>query len=130
MRYHQVQIRRRRTQLGLVAAILFIGSVWFANWLLTRYGIIHIAGLAMPAGVLSVGVAFTLRDYVHRFLGRLAVVVCILAGCLLAYLIEANAQIPGGLVSIAVASALAFLFSELADLFVYTPIEERNFVAA
>jgi uncharacterized PurR-regulated membrane protein YhhQ (DUF165 family) len=56
--------------------------------------------------------------------------VCIGAGCLLAYFIEANAQIPGGHVSIAVASAIAFLFSETADMAVYTPLEEESFVAA
>jgi queuosine precursor transporter len=118
-------------RVGLVAAVLFIGTVWFANWLLTRYGVVHIGfGLSAPAGVFAVGLAFTLRDIVHRTLGRAVVVGCILAGCLLAYLIEATTSIPGGHMTIAAASALAFLFSEMADLFVYTPLEERSFVAA
>lgn len=118
-------------RIGIIAAVLFVGTVWFANWLLTRYGVVPIGfGLHAPAGVFAVGLAFTLRDVVHRTLGRVVVFGCILAGCLFAYLIEANAQIPGGHVSIAVASAIAFLVSETADLLVYTPIEKRSFLGA
>jgi uncharacterized PurR-regulated membrane protein YhhQ (DUF165 family) len=117
-------------RLGLISAILFVGTVWFANWLLTRYGVVHIGGLAMPAGVFAVGAAFTLRDLVDRTLGRAVVVVCIVAGCLLAYFIEASVQIPGGMVTIAVASAASFLLSEFCDLAVYAPLEERSFPGA
>lgn len=117
--------------IGIVAAALFVGTVWFANWLLTRYGVVDIGfGLTAPAGVFAVGLAFTLRDVVHRTLGRAAVVLCILTGCLLAYRIEATAQIPGGHLTIAAASAIAFLFSELVDLVVYTPLERRGFLPA
>lgn len=119
------------TKIGVAAALLFVGTVWLANWLVVRYGIVPVGyGLSAPAGVFAVGLAFTLRDVVHRTLGRGAVVICIGAGCLLAWLIEANAQIPGGVVSIAFASAVAFLFSETADLLVYTPLEERSFTGA
>jgi uncharacterized PurR-regulated membrane protein YhhQ (DUF165 family) len=122
---------QRMSRLGIAAAILFVATVWFANWLLARYGIVNIGfGLAAPAGVFAVGVAFTLRDIVHRTLGRVAVFACILVGCLLAYLIEAGGTIPGGVVPIAVASAAAFLLSETADLAVYTPIESRSFLGA
>lgn len=117
--------------LGIISAALFVATVWLANWLLSRYGIVNIGfGLQAPAGVFAVGVAFTLRDIVHRTLGRAAVFACILAGCVLAYLIEAGGTIPGGLVPIAVASAAAFLFSETSDLAVYTPIEHRSFLGA
>jgi len=118
-------------RLGIVAAVLFVGTVWFANWLLTRYGVVNIGfGLTAPAGVFAVGLAFTLRDIVHRTLGRAVVVACIVAGCLLAYFIEASVTIPGGHVTIALASAAAFLFSEGADLAVYSPLEERSFIGA
>ncbi len=118
-------------RVGVAAAILFVATVWFANWLLARYGVVYIGfGLYAPAGVFAVGIAFTLRDIVHRLLGRAAVVACIVAGCVLAYLIEANATIPGGHVSIAVASAVAFLFSETVDMGVYTPLERRSFLGA
>jgi hypothetical protein len=118
-------------RVGWVAAVLFVATVWFANWLLTRYGVVPIGfGLEAPAGVFAVGLAFTLRDIVHRTLGRAAVVACILAGCALAYLVEANVRIPGGHVSIAVASAIAFLLSETADMAVYSPLERSSFVGA
>lgn len=118
-------------RIGIVAATLFVGTVWFANWLLAKYGIVPVGfGLHAPAGVFAVGLAFTLRDIVHRTLGRAAVFGCIIAGCILAYAIEANAHIPGGHVSIAIASVLAFLFSETADLLVYTPIEHHSFLGA
>jgi hypothetical protein len=118
-------------RIGVAAAILFVATVWLANWLLSTYGVVSIGfGLEAPAGVFAVGLAFTLRDIVHRTLGRNVVFLCILVGCALAYLVEANAQIPGGYVTIAAASAAAFLFSELADLTVYTPLEQRSFLGA
>ena len=119
----------RRT--GIIAAVLFVGTVWLSNWLLSRYGVVPIGfGLAAPAGVFAVGVAFTLRDIVHRTLGRAAVVGCILGGCLLAYCIEASITIPGGHMAIAAASALAFLFSETADLLCFEPLAKRSFTGA
>jgi hypothetical protein len=116
---------------GTIALLLFVGTVWLANWLLARYGIVDIGfGLQAPAGVFAVGIALTLRDIVHRTLGRTAVFAGIVAGCVLAYLIEASVTIPGGLVPIALASAAAFLFSETVDLAVYTPLEQRTFLGA
>lgn len=120
-----------RQRAGVVAAVLFVATVWLANWLLSRYGVVSIGfGLYAPAGVFAVGIALTLRDIVHRTLGRVAVFVCIAAGCVLAYFIEAGGTIPGGLAPVAVASAAAFLFSETADLAVYTPLEHRSFLGA
>jgi hypothetical protein len=118
-------------RLGVIAAILFVGTVWLSNWLLSHYGVVPVGfGLEAPAGVFAVGLAFTLRDFVHRTLGRLVVFGCIGAGCVLAFLIEANASIPGGHVSVALASAAAFLFSETADLAVYEPLERSSFLGA
>ena len=64
--------------LGIISAVLFIATVWLANWLLSRYGVVSIGfGLYAPAGVFAVGAALTLRDLVDRTLGRAAVVGCI-----------------------------------------------------
>jgi uncharacterized PurR-regulated membrane protein YhhQ (DUF165 family) len=121
----------KRKTIGISAAVLFVATVWLANWLLARYGIVDIGfGLQAPAGVFAVGIAFTLRDIVHRSLGRTAVFACIAAGCALAYLIEAGGTIPGGLVPIAAASAIAFLLSETADLAVYEPLADRTFLGS
>jgi queuosine precursor transporter len=117
--------------LGLIAAALFVGTVWAANFALARWGTVAVGfGLEAPAGVYFAGLAFTLRDVVHRMLGRTIVLACIGAGSALAWLVEANETIPGGLVPIAVASAIAFGISELADLAVYEPVRRRGWLPA
>lgn len=108
--------------IGLVAAVGFVASVWLANYAVAHWGVVPVGfGLEAPAGVYLVGIAFTLRDITHRYMGRTVVIGCILAGAGLAWLIEANADL-GGPVTLAVASAIAFLLSELADLAVFERI--------
>jgi uncharacterized PurR-regulated membrane protein YhhQ (DUF165 family) len=107
---------------GLIALILFIATVWVANWLVSHYGIVDVGfGLKAPAAVFSVGVAFTLRDFVHRSLGRWWVVAGIVIGAGLSFLIAPT---------FALASGVAFLVSEAADLTVYTPLERRSWLGA
>lgn len=109
-------------KLGVTSAVAFVMTVWAANWAITRYGFVSVGfGLSAPAGVFFAGLAFTLRDIVHRSLGRYAVTVAILVGCGFSYLISP---------SFAAASAVAFLLSESADLFVYTPLERKSLVGA
>jgi uncharacterized PurR-regulated membrane protein YhhQ (DUF165 family) len=96
------EVRRRGRTAG------FIGTILLANWLVTHVGLIDIGfGLVAPAGVLVVGVAFTLRDIVHRAFGPVAVIVAIVVGAVLSVVISP---------AFALASGAAFLFSELADL--------------
>lgn len=119
----------RRKTLALLFALAFVATVWAANWALTKYGTVPVGfGLHAPAGVYFAGLAFILRDYTQKFGGRFLVITAIVAGSLLAYLIEASITIPGGVMPIAAASAIAFLFSELADFAVYTPLAERSFL--
>lgn len=116
--------------IGLIAAALFVATVWMANYAVKKWGVVSVGfGLEAPAGVYFVGLAFTLRDVVHRLLGRLVVIGCILVGATLAYFIEANVQL-GGHVSLAVASAIAFLASEFADLTVYERIRKDGWMPA
>jgi len=124
-------LRLRDNTVGLVAAALFVGTVWAANYAVTHWGFTSVGfGLTAPAGVWFAGLAFTLRDVVHRSLGRSAVIVAILVGAALSIAIEANSTIPGGYVSVAVASAIAFLISEMSDLAVYEPLAERGWLKA
>lgn len=117
-------------RLGLLAAAAFIATVWAANYALAKWGFVPVGfGLEAPAGVYFAGLAFTLRDIVHHSLGRVAVLACIVAGAGLSWLLEANANL-GGPVSIAVASAIAFGLSELADLSVYEPLRSRGWLPA
>lgn len=114
---------------GLIAAALFVGTVVAANWALQRFGTVPVGfGLVAPAGVYFAGLAFTLRDIVHRTLGRLAVIAAITVGAAVSYYISDAVTIPGGHLSIALASGIAFLVSELADLAVYEPLSRKTFV--
>jgi uncharacterized PurR-regulated membrane protein YhhQ (DUF165 family) len=109
---------------------MFVATVWAANWAITKWGTTPVGfGLTAPAGVWFAGLAFTLRDVTHRTLGRTAVVWAIAAGCLLAYLVD-DKVMAGGHVSIALASAIAFAFSEMSDMAVYEPIRRKGWLPA
>ncbi|MCL4068944.1 VUT family protein [Pseudomonas sp. GX19020] len=79
-------------------------------------------GLTAPSGVLMVGLGLVLRDLVQRRLGLWWSVGAILLGAALSVGFSAP--------SLVVASASAFLFSELADLLVFTPLQKRGLVLA
>jgi uncharacterized PurR-regulated membrane protein YhhQ (DUF165 family) len=75
-----------------------------------------------PSGVLMAGIALVLRDLVQRRLGVAASSLAILAGAALSALLAPPALV--------IASAVAFLLSEFADLAVYTPLARRGLVLA
>jgi hypothetical protein len=109
----------------------FVATVVAANWALNRWGIVPIGfGLEAPAGVYFAGLAFGLRDGLFELGGRLWVGAAILVGATVSLIISDAAHIPGGVTSIAVASAAAFGLSELADAVVYEPLRDRNWPAA
>ena len=117
---------------GLAALAAFILTIPLANWMIGHLGttcvpsgpcLIPVApGLMAPSGVLMAGLALVLRDLVQRRLGITASIGAILVGAALSALLA-----PPMLV---IASTAAFLLSELADLFVYTPLQRRRFVLA
>ena len=123
--------QRLRTE-GFVFLAAYIACIPVANWLIQHIGticppdgpcLIPVApGLMAPSGVLMAGLALVLRDLVQRRLGVTYGLAAIGAGTLLS-----AALAPAPLV---VASAVAFLLSELADFAVYTPLQRRHFVAA
>ena len=115
-----------RRSVGLFALVCFIATIFLANWAVDRWGVVPVGfGLEAPAGVWFVGAAFLFRDLVDRLLGKAAVVLAIVAGAALSWWIGDAASIPGGYVSIAVASGIAFLASETLDLGVFTALERR-----
>ena len=79
-------------------------------------------GIMAPSGVLVVGLAFVLRDLVQRRLGVMVAILGILAGSILSAIFS-----PKHLV---VASTVAFLVSETADLLVYTPLQKKRLMLA
>lgn len=108
----------RRSYLGFGAAMLYVSTIFLANWAITKWGIVSVGfGLVAPAGVYFAGLAFTLRDVVHEVLGRTSVVAAILLGAVVSWEVAP---------AFAVASGTAFLVSELADMAVYTPLRERH----
>jgi uncharacterized PurR-regulated membrane protein YhhQ (DUF165 family) len=119
----------RLTAVALFVA--FVATVYAANWALARYGVVPIGfGLMATGGVYFAGLAFGVRDALHEAAGRRWVLAAIATGATLSYVIEDAVRIPGGHAAIAVASAVAFGLSELADLAVYEPLRRRNWTAA
>ena len=125
-----MQARRRRE--GLLFLVLFGLTIPVANYLVEHVGTVCVPrgpclipvlpGLQAPSGVLMIGIALVLRDLVQRRLGVAVAALAILAGAALSALL-----VPPSLV---IASAVAFLLSEFADLGVYTPLARRRLMLA
>lgn len=123
---------------ALAYFLAFIACIPAANWMIGHVGTVCVQNgpclvpvapwgpgghpLMAPSGVLMIGLALVLRDLVQRRLGRLVAVMAIVAGAALS-----GAVAPPQLI---VASAAAFLLSELADFAVYTPLQSRGLVLA
>ncbi len=123
------QQRRRE---GVIFLVLFALTIPAANWLIGHVGATCIAngpcvvpvapGLMAPSGVMMVGVALVLRDLVQRRLGAIMSALAILCGTALSAMLAPP--------SLVLASGVAFLLSEFADLAVYTPLSRRRLVVA
>ena len=96
----------------------YLLSIVLANVLVVTVGVIPVGfGLVAPAGVLAAGLSLSLRDGVQERWGREWTVIAIAVGALLSASLSA---------SLAWASFVAFIVSELADFAVYTPLRERG----
>jgi uncharacterized PurR-regulated membrane protein YhhQ (DUF165 family) len=103
--------------------ILFAATVLLANWLTTHYGLVSVGfGLVATAGTYAAGLAFGLRDWCQETTGRRGAILAVIIGAAL------SAVVADG--RIALASATAFLISELVDFGIYTPLRSRNLTAA
>jgi len=106
----------------MIAAVLYVLAIIAANWAISIFGFVPVGfGLLAPAGVYFAGVGFTLRDIVQDQLGRKWVIGVILLGAGVSAIISPR---------FALASAVAFLVSELCDFAVYTPLRERGWLRA
>jgi len=121
----------------MLIAAAFLLTIPAANWMIGNvgtcipngpclipvlFGTYYWPAIMAPSGVLMIGAALVLRDAVHSTLGWRWALGLILAGAALSATFA-----PGPLV---VASGVAFLLSELADLAVYAPLRKRNLYAA
>ena len=110
----------------------YLTCIPLANWLISNLGTTCVPdgpclvpvgfGLLAPSGVLVIGLALVLRDFVQRDLGRDWTITAILAGAALSAIVAPPALV--------LASTASFLLSELADMGVYTPLRERRLALA
>jgi len=117
---------------GYIFLALFALSIPAANWMIGNFGtfcvpdgpcLIPVApGITAPSAVLMVGAALVLRDLVQRSLGFKWALGAVLVGAALSGLVATQALV--------IASATAFLLSELADLLVYTPLQKKGLTRA
>jgi uncharacterized PurR-regulated membrane protein YhhQ (DUF165 family) len=122
----------RKTLEGLFFFIAFTLTIPAANWMIGNVGTVCVPngpclipvapGLMAPSGVLLIGVALVLRDLVQRRLGVAYSAAAVLIGAALSTWVAPPA--------LALASGVAFLLSEFADMAVYTPLARRRLLAA
>src|SRR4051794_36399515 len=124
-----------------LTAAVFLGCILAANYattpgVLTDDGMVPVGfGLTATAGTYLAGVTFVVRDtlqdtfgvretvtFREKVLRTLPVVGLIVAGAALSFRVAAP--------NIALASGVAFLASETADLLVYSPLRSRGYVKA
>ncbi|MFL5288898.1 MAG: VUT family protein [Rhodopila sp.] len=112
--------------------VVYLACVPLANWMIGHIGTVCVPqgpclvpvgfGLIAPSGVLVIGAALVLRDTVQRISGVAWALGAVAIGTTLSWWVT-DARI-------AVASAAAFLISELADCAVYSPLQRRGLVLA
>jgi queuosine precursor transporter len=127
-----MNVERQRRVEGAIFLVMFGLTIPAANWLIGNVGVLCVPqgpclipvapGIPAPSGVLMIGVALVLRDLVQRRLGIGISAIAVLAGAALSALLAPP--------SLVLASGVAFLLSEFADLAVYTPLARRRLVAA
>lgn len=119
-----------RTRVAIVSALVYVGAIILANWMIAHVGLAtptaHLwpvgFGLMAPSGTYCAALTFPARDVLQRAGGRWWGVAAIFVGAGVSFAISTP--------TIAVASGLTFLFSETADFLIYTPIQRRHFPAA
>lgn len=100
-----------------------IGAIVAANWMTARLGLVPVGfGLVAIAGTFAAGFALLARDFVHRYGGARWALVGIIAAGLISWVMSTPA--------LALASTVAFVVAELADLAVYSRLRRRGFATA
>lgn len=105
------------------AIFAYLASIVAANWLTAHYGFTPVGfGLMATAGTYAAGLAFVARDAVQDTVGRIGVLGVLVVGAAASWWLASPV--------LAVASAVAFGFSELVDMAIYTPLRKRGYVRA
>lgn len=108
---------------GIATLAAYIAAIVAANWLTSRFGLVHLPGMALEvtAGTYAAGAALLMRDVVQDVCGARWVFAGIAAGALLTAFTSP---------SLALASTAAFLLAELLDMAVYTPLRRHGWARA
>lgn len=113
----------KNAPVGIAAAIGLLACILAANFVTTRYGVVPVGfGLMATAGTYFAGLTFVLRDSLQDAVGKTWTLGMIAVGAALSFLLADP--------FIALASAVAFFLSEVADLAVYTPLRKRGYIRA
>jgi len=103
----------------LYLASILLGNI-FVNWL----GIIKVAGLTFPAGVVFIGLTFSFRDFVQRFWGDWQTWIWMGLASVITVCFNLH---------LALASFAAFVISESVDWFVFKvsglPFHKRIYIS-
>ncbi|MDQ0679672.1 uncharacterized PurR-regulated membrane protein YhhQ (DUF165 family) [Arthrobacter pascens] len=114
---------RRDVVVASVAASGLLACILAANFVTSRYGIVPVGfGLMATAGTYFAGLTFVLRDALQDAAGKVWTLGLIAVGAALSFFLADP--------FIALASAVAFLSSEVADLVVYTPLRKSGYIRA
>lgn len=110
-----------------LALIGYLLTIPAANWMIQNIGTQSFPdgphtipvgfGYNAPSGVLLIGVALALRDYVQEKAGRNQTLIAIAIGIGFSYIVNP---------AVATASAVAFGISEVVDLAIYSRIRRHN----
>lgn len=107
----------------VLACAAYLATIVLANHLTATHGLVTVGfGLAATAGTYLAGLAFVARDAVQDTAGRRWALAMLAAGAALSWFLATP--------QLAVASAVAFGLSELADMAVYTPLRRRGYIRA
>lgn len=112
-----------RPETAAYAAAGLVACIIAANWTTTAYGMVPVGfGLTATAGTYLAGATFVLRDSLQDAAGKRPTIALIIGGAALSFALADP--------FIALASGVAFLLSELADLAVWSPLRSRGYVRA
>jgi uncharacterized PurR-regulated membrane protein YhhQ (DUF165 family) len=118
----------------IILSVGFLACILVANYVTTELGMVPVGfGLEATAGTYVIGVSFILRDLLQDTIRRelplrtdwqvaRPLLLLILLGGFLSFLVADP--------RIALASAVAFTCSEVADLLIYTPLRRQGFLRA
>lgn len=111
-----------------ILTLLLAATVWAANLLIANVGTVCVEngpclipvgfGLMAPSGVLMIGAALVIRDYLQDYAGWKWSLGAVFLGGFVSYLTSDP--------FVALASMVAFTTAEIFDLAVYTPLREKG----